>query len=899
MTALEEYSCYNDTIQSLTEIAEFQSVNYGKIRVLHCENLTSMQGIENQHDLLELNLSSNALQRIEGLHNMNQLQVLNLSCNNIRVINCLSGLYNLQKLNLSFNKISSLNNLRQLYGPDYTYFSVFDIRGNNISVLTEVKFLSGCVYLTDVALSGTSGTNPVCSQPEYFYTVLKALPGIKFLDQKPVNALNKDLSTNKEIRKIPEKEPKKFTEKEPKQHPEREQKLTAEKESETSFDLDKENSKDKELEQKVKESKKLENDLAELYTAYKELSYKFRNSEEYWSMSCKKLEEQNSKLNINNKDLDVECKRLRRKLVAKEKKVSELKSRINSIPPPNPVKEKAFEDIHIQIGNLMKDLGESQRTAQQAVDEVYKKQEKLKILEKKNYEQKAEMKKLESLLKDVHNKSVESSQQAFKRYEELQVKFQESQSVVVSKDLEIESLKQKYMEILDLNSKFDENWSQKYREAIHSRESQISALREELSKFTLNEKSKTQELIFSEKEENRSKIWELEQKVMNLTIEYQEKLRMNENKFSDLMRENSDLKEMLKLSIEKEVKSKNCIDELADLIKQLQIQLDKEISEKMMLKKNQEDHKKELETESVTWKTKYDSLKTRLEIIEKDAYMGEDTLHIKNREIAKLKREQADQELTVEDLEEKLKTLKFKMEKNSSALNIEIEDLQDQVKELELTIGTKNAIIEDQNDSIKELKGLISQYEQEIDNFNNKKNSHKENYEKKLVEAYDEIETLKTKLSNTENILGDIENQVMEIQSKKNEYEEEVADLQKQVKEKNEVLEYVEAEIANMKKEKDLEIAEVAREKEVIISDLKRFRDELTNKSMSQERDLKEKQAKIKELENDLGVIARELQAETKKSEKMQAEIKVLLTEMDNQKRLANEKISQLQKMFT
>ena len=244
MTALEEYSCYNDTIQSLSEIAEFLSVNYGKIRVLHCENLTSMQGIENQHDLLDLNLSSNALQRIESLHNMSQLQVLNLSCNNIRVINCLSGLFNLQKLNLSFNKISSLNNLRQLYGPDYPYFSVFDIRGNNVSVLTEVKFLSGCVYLTDVALSGTSGTNPVCSQPEYFYTVLKALPGLKFLDQKPANALNKDLSIEKESRKMPEKEPRRYPEKEVKNYPEREQKFTAEKESETSFDQERENSKE-------------------------------------------------------------------------------------------------------------------------------------------------------------------------------------------------------------------------------------------------------------------------------------------------------------------------------------------------------------------------------------------------------------------------------------------------------------------------------------------------------------------------------------------------------------------------------------------------------------------------------------------------------------------------------
>jgi chromosome segregation ATPase len=755
--------------------------------------------------------------------------------------------------------------------------------------LAELKFLSGCVYLNDVAFAGSAGNNPVCNQGEYFYTVVKALPSLKFLDQKPVHK-SQELENPK----------KSVTVKKP-DSPEKVKKNSEDQENQEKVEKNEKVEKElfKEVEMKTKENKKLENDLEELYSAYKELSYKFRNNEEFWTTSSKKLEEQASKLATSNKELDSECKRLRRKLLAKTTKVNDLKTRLNSLPLPNPAKEKAFEDIHFQIANLMKDLGESQRTAQQALDEVYKKQEKLKISEKKNYEQKAEIKKLESLLKDLHNKSLESAQQALKKFEDLQIKFQESQSALQVKEGENEALRQKYLEIMDLNAKFDENWATKYREAIHSRETQISSLREELSRCTLNEKSKTQELIFSEKEENRSKIWELEQRVMNLNLEFQEKLRINDGKFTDLIRENSDLKEMLKLSVEKEVKSRECIEDLTDLIKQLQVQLDKELTEKNLAKKSLDDQKKDLEAETLSWKSKFDSLKTRMEITEKDAHMSEDSVHIKNREIARLKRELTESSLHVEDLEEKLKTIKLKMEKNSNSFEREIEELQEQVKELDLSLNTKNVIIDDQNESIKEMKNLISQYELEIDNFNNKKNTHKENYQRQLTDAYDEIETLKSKLLGTENVLTEIESQVIDFQNKKNEYEEEISELQKQIKEKNEVLEYVEVEISGMKKEKDIEIAGITQEKDVIINDLKKFRDELTSKSIHQERELKEKTLKIKELENDLQIIALELKNECIKNENMQEEIKALLREMDNQKKQASEKISQLSKMFS
>lgn len=105
-----ELSHYGSSLTNLSDLD--MSPNLEKIRVLHCESLTSMAELSHLTQLIEINLSSNSIARIEGLHHMANLVSLNLSCNKIRVINGLQNLYSLEKLNLSFNKISSLGNVR-------------------------------------------------------------------------------------------------------------------------------------------------------------------------------------------------------------------------------------------------------------------------------------------------------------------------------------------------------------------------------------------------------------------------------------------------------------------------------------------------------------------------------------------------------------------------------------------------------------------------------------------------------------------------------------------------------------------------------------------------------------------------------------------------------------------
>ena len=331
--------------------------------------------------------------------------------------------FSLQKLNLSFNKISSLFNLKQLYGPQYSNFTHFDIRGNNISQLLEIKNLAGCTFLIDLAFQGQTGANPVCKDPEYIYSVIKSAPSLKFLDHQPVSNYSKTIF--QEIPKI---------------HSEKQK---PEENNENQEIIAIETKKQKENNENLILNKKLQQEFDELNDAYKELSYKYKHSEDYWITCVKKLEDSNSHNTNEIKDIENENRRLRRKLNSKIAKINNLKSKTAVAINNTGTKDKALEDLHFQISNLMRDLGESQRMSQQALDDVYKKQEKIKNLEKSNFELKNEVKKMEGLTTQLHSKALESSTNALYKYEELQKKHEEALALIEEKEYEISVIKKK------------------------------------------------------------------------------------------------------------------------------------------------------------------------------------------------------------------------------------------------------------------------------------------------------------------------------------------------------------------------------------------------------------------------------------------------------------------------
>ena len=83
----------------------------GSLRIMHCENLSNINGIQIQlfQNLKVLNLSSNNIEDISELQSLWKVEDLNLSCNKITKITGLDNmLRNLKKINMSHNRIASL-----------------------------------------------------------------------------------------------------------------------------------------------------------------------------------------------------------------------------------------------------------------------------------------------------------------------------------------------------------------------------------------------------------------------------------------------------------------------------------------------------------------------------------------------------------------------------------------------------------------------------------------------------------------------------------------------------------------------------------------------------------------------------------------------------------------------
>jgi hypothetical protein len=93
------------------------------------QDITEIIGLNQFHDLDELDLSKNKISDITGLENLMNLKVLNLSYNAITDITGLENLTNLKVLNLSYNAITDSETLKKLK-ENHPYLIDIDLRGN-------------------------------------------------------------------------------------------------------------------------------------------------------------------------------------------------------------------------------------------------------------------------------------------------------------------------------------------------------------------------------------------------------------------------------------------------------------------------------------------------------------------------------------------------------------------------------------------------------------------------------------------------------------------------------------------------------------------------------------------------------------------------------------------------
>ena len=180
-----KFVLYRTKAESILHITKLKTVSpedLRLIRIMHSPDLISMKGLVRFTNLIEVNLSSNSIEKMTGLFTLKKLKILNLSCNKIKVIDGLRDLKCLEVLILSHNRIIELRNLDQLHGEDYTVNHI-DLSDNHIATLSELTYLSGLSALKKLTLQNGDDTNPICKDREGYFRGLLTLDNVNVIQR--------------------------------------------------------------------------------------------------------------------------------------------------------------------------------------------------------------------------------------------------------------------------------------------------------------------------------------------------------------------------------------------------------------------------------------------------------------------------------------------------------------------------------------------------------------------------------------------------------------------------------------------------------------------------------------------------------------------------------------------
>jgi len=125
-----------DCIEEIAQRDNNPTVHITVLRVMHCQQLTSLKGVSEYSNITELNVSSNNLLSMSGLETLCHLKHVNLSCNKISQIFSVEHLArSLRSLNLSHNRIVSILPLQDLALSKEAVLSSLDLTDNYIGEL--------------------------------------------------------------------------------------------------------------------------------------------------------------------------------------------------------------------------------------------------------------------------------------------------------------------------------------------------------------------------------------------------------------------------------------------------------------------------------------------------------------------------------------------------------------------------------------------------------------------------------------------------------------------------------------------------------------------------------------------------------------------------------------------
>lgn len=194
--AVTTLSCYGGKLASLSQIVRLDAFTNLASLCVHGCRLTRLEADPLLRAcgerLVELNLSSNRIERLEGLPALPALRTLDITNNRLTSLAGLDeGAPGLVRLLAAHNRVTSVHALviPRVDGEPWA-LAHLDLRNNNIRTFADVAAgLAAVVSLRALRLTSSGGEragNPVCAMPSYRNAMAALAPWVEELDDAPL-----------------------------------------------------------------------------------------------------------------------------------------------------------------------------------------------------------------------------------------------------------------------------------------------------------------------------------------------------------------------------------------------------------------------------------------------------------------------------------------------------------------------------------------------------------------------------------------------------------------------------------------------------------------------------------------------------------------------------------------
>lgn len=234
------------------------------------------------------------------------------------------------------------------------------------------------------------------------------------------------------------------------------------------------------LQNDLKENiRELEKKLEESIKERDETLSKYEENEAAWQRKLSKLEEDQRSLFEMNSSLKDDNKELMMQIDKYMKRVKQLENNVEREKDAHKETERLVhdykrdkQDLNDRLTDQKEETARIQRSLLEA--QVSLDGETAKLVESKRLLKEAEEKQ-QQLYQDLMN----SNNKGMERWQDMQKKYEESQTVITKQLLVIDELNTKVSNLKDINNQLEYTWSQKYQDDISKKDKELGVLKQE------------------------------------------------------------------------------------------------------------------------------------------------------------------------------------------------------------------------------------------------------------------------------------------------------------------------------------------------------------------------------------------------------------------------------------